>query len=529
MPGLSASLGAVRPLLVAEYPYYRTRAEHWEGNIAALQAEGIDVVSFYLPWRFHEVAHEPAPRYDFAGATRPQTDVRRLLGLIQDHGMKALLKPGPFIHAEVQLGGLPDRVCRRDECAPLVGLDGRPLTSQGRPLPSFFDARMRQQAAGWLRAVADDVVADRLVPAGAVAGIQVGNEGIYSDAALSVDRHDASAPALQALGDWLIRTGRAHLRMDVQHHGRDWGPAEWAVWGEWVGASLREHLLWIAGFFPRSLPTLVNLPLVRLDAPGNAAAGWLVRQCALQDSAFVLGHTEWAGNAARDRAVLIAHVVEVLLARTDALEANWGFTWTDETFADPGVPLFHALLGLMLGSTSSSVYVGCAGSTWSGEIDLDPEGLRREGLAPDGYGPPYCPGAPLNEDGSANQNLKALQRLRAFLRKSGPALLASTLTIQPQIPRPGRTAVDVRPDAERNPLSVVADRAETLLFGTARTAVLCREGDAGNVFVGVFNPGAEPEHVRVENGRGRETIDLPPHGAAVLHYVDGALTASIFT
>ncbi|MGW7332270.1 beta-galactosidase, partial [Streptomyces sp. NPDC054840] len=137
--------GTTRPVVVGEYPYYRAEPANWFTDLRELRALGVDVVSCYLPWRFHETG-DPllGPQgargraFDFTGKTDPQRDVVGLLELAAAAGLGVLLKPGPFIHAEVQLGGLPDRLCGPAH-APYLGLDGTVLTSQGKPLPSLLD------------------------------------------------------------------------------------------------------------------------------------------------------------------------------------------------------------------------------------------------------------------------------------------------------------------------------------------------------------------------------------------------------
>jgi hypothetical protein len=53
-----------------------------------------------VPWNFHE----PAPGvFDFDG----ERDVERFLRLASDEGLHVLLRPGPYICAEWELGGFP--------------------------------------------------------------------------------------------------------------------------------------------------------------------------------------------------------------------------------------------------------------------------------------------------------------------------------------------------------------------------------------------------------------------------------------
>lgn len=54
----------------------------------------------YVPWNFHE----PAPGvFDFDG----QHDAAAFIRLAQEEGMHVLLRPGPYVCAEWDFGGLP--------------------------------------------------------------------------------------------------------------------------------------------------------------------------------------------------------------------------------------------------------------------------------------------------------------------------------------------------------------------------------------------------------------------------------------
>lgn len=53
-----------------------------------------------MQWNLHE--RRPG-RFDFSGGL----DVFRFLRLAQEEGLLVILRPGPFICAEVNMGGLP--------------------------------------------------------------------------------------------------------------------------------------------------------------------------------------------------------------------------------------------------------------------------------------------------------------------------------------------------------------------------------------------------------------------------------------
>ncbi|WP_327363911.1 MULTISPECIES: beta-galactosidase [unclassified Streptomyces] len=417
--------GATRPVVIGEYPYYRADPANWAANLRELRGLGVDVVSCYLPWRFHEVEEGADRSFDFTGKTDPQRDVTRLLELAADAGLRVLLKPGPFIHAEVQLGGLPDRLCGPAH-TPYRGLDGTVLTSQGKPLPSLLDPAVQAETETWLRAVADEVVAKAVAPDGPVVALQLGNEGTAGDAHLPVDAQDASPAAREAFAWWLTGRGLSDEAARAAEDVGRWSSGLRLQWSRWCGHAIVG--LWdrISALFPDGPARLANVPLAGVAAPGAALDAWAARQRAIQGSRHLIGHTEWVGNPARDTTAFGSHLTGILLGGTDVVEANWGFTWTDPSFAEPGTPVFNALLALLLGSTTVSVYTACATANWGSLVDMDADGLRSEGVDPALHAPPYSPGAPLAESGDHQANAEGLRLLAAFLDRFGDLLLAGT-------------------------------------------------------------------------------------------------------
>lgn len=92
-----------RPWLpvMAEFHYSRCPAGEWLAELRKLRAGGVDIVASYVMWNHHE-AREGV--FDWTG----QRDLRRFAQLAQEAGLLFYLRPGPWVHAEVRHGGLPD-------------------------------------------------------------------------------------------------------------------------------------------------------------------------------------------------------------------------------------------------------------------------------------------------------------------------------------------------------------------------------------------------------------------------------------
>lgn len=80
--------------------YSRVPRFYWRDRLLKMKMAGLDAVYTYVPWNFHE----PKPGiYDFSG----DHDIETFLKLANDVGLLVILRAGPYICAEWDMGGLP--------------------------------------------------------------------------------------------------------------------------------------------------------------------------------------------------------------------------------------------------------------------------------------------------------------------------------------------------------------------------------------------------------------------------------------
>ncbi|KAH8645474.1 glycoside hydrolase superfamily [Xylariales sp. PMI_506] len=83
------------------HPFRIPVPELWEDILQKMKAIGMNSVSFYTHWGYHE----PTPgTLDFETGAR---DISRLLQIAKDVGIFVTARPGPYINAELSAGGLP--------------------------------------------------------------------------------------------------------------------------------------------------------------------------------------------------------------------------------------------------------------------------------------------------------------------------------------------------------------------------------------------------------------------------------------
>jgi beta-galactosidase len=87
----------------------RIPAEYWRHRIRMARAMGLNTIAAYIFWNHHE---ESEGRFDFKTGNR---DIARFIRIAQEEGMWVLLRPGPYVCAEWDFGGLPPYLLRDPE------------------------------------------------------------------------------------------------------------------------------------------------------------------------------------------------------------------------------------------------------------------------------------------------------------------------------------------------------------------------------------------------------------------------------
>ena len=91
-----------KPFVVkaAEVHYPRIPRPYWEHRIQMCKALGMNAVCIYIFWNIHE---QREGQFDFTG----QNDVAEFCRLAQKNGLYVIVRPGPYVCAEWEMGGLP--------------------------------------------------------------------------------------------------------------------------------------------------------------------------------------------------------------------------------------------------------------------------------------------------------------------------------------------------------------------------------------------------------------------------------------
>jgi len=138
-------------LFDGELHYFRVRPALWRSGLERLKALGMNAVSTYVPWVWHEPEEG---HFDFTGETNPARDLARFLADARDVGLAVMVRPGPLIYAEFDGLGIPLWLGDRYPETVAVRRDGRRERGEFFWSHSLGHPLYRQKAQAWYESVA---------------------------------------------------------------------------------------------------------------------------------------------------------------------------------------------------------------------------------------------------------------------------------------------------------------------------------------------------------------------------------------
>jgi beta-galactosidase len=167
--GLFVLDGQPFQVLAGEMHYPRIPRELWRDRMQKLKSLGLNTLTTYVFWN----AHEPRPgHFEFSG----NLDVAAYIRMAQEEGLWVNLRPGPYVCAEWDGGGIPAWVLNDPDIE-----------------PRSLDERYMRPVRSWLKRLGQELVPMLISNGGPIILTQVENEyGSYgSDHAYMRASHEA--------------------------------------------------------------------------------------------------------------------------------------------------------------------------------------------------------------------------------------------------------------------------------------------------------------------------------------------------
>jgi beta-galactosidase len=139
-------------ILSGEMHYPRIPREYWRDRFRKARAMGLNTISTYVFWNLHESS---PGQFDFSG----QKDIAAFIRTAAEEGLHVIVRPGPYVCAEWDLGGYP---------AWLLADSDLVLRST--------DVRFTRHAERWLTRLGRELAPLLTQPDGPIIAVQVENE-----------------------------------------------------------------------------------------------------------------------------------------------------------------------------------------------------------------------------------------------------------------------------------------------------------------------------------------------------------------
>lgn len=254
-------------LLAGQVHYFRFPPAEWRAILLSARAAGLNTIDFVIPWNLHEPQEG---HFDFNGLA----DLPAFIDLCHSLGLKVIARPGPYICAEWENGGIPNWLAARPGIA--YRLDD----------PAFLAATLR-----WFDVLIPLLAARQAERGGPIILVQIENEhwasGVYGrDAhqatlAQALRQHGIAVPLYTCMGALPgvpeFRNGWSGLDRKLQETRRAWPDNPLIVselWSGWFDN-------WGASRHNGKTPASLDLRLHELTAIGVSG----------------LSHWMWAGGS----------------------------------------------------------------------------------------------------------------------------------------------------------------------------------------------------------------------------------------
>ncbi|MBS7288659.1 MAG: beta-galactosidase [Candidatus Freyarchaeota archaeon] len=166
------------PLLSGEVHYFRIDPSEWRRRILDAKEAGLNAVSTYIPWNWHEVEEGV---FDFSGSMHPQRNLELFLEIAEEEEILVIARPGPYICAEWLYGGIPPWLLERHPEVLALNSSGKPTKffSRKSPVICYLHPTYVKFAERWMRRVSEVIKRHEASKGGCIPIVQVDNESSY--------------------------------------------------------------------------------------------------------------------------------------------------------------------------------------------------------------------------------------------------------------------------------------------------------------------------------------------------------------
>ncbi len=435
-----------------EIHYFRIPPEEWEDRLTKAKALGLNAISTYVNWSFHE---EKAGKFDITSMNK---DLDHFLHLCENKGFYIIIRPGPWIGSDLINGGIPQWLL--DEHPKIMSLNEeyKPVKWKSNEFPpvSYLSPTYFRIIENYIQNLSE-VLRRHLYPHGGLILLQIDNEmsfgsnleifdGDYNPVALEFYKkflkakyHDVESVNQLYSQNFLsfdhlepptrkTNEDAVSSQNEFKSHGEFLRNLDWMEFKEKI---LQEFIATISYFLRRKgifLPYFVNVPF--LESPVNIKeiyhayktkifAGLDINEDFLVDIEKTSQILESNIEILKSQIPLISFIPELKIGAPDRIiPSNY----------------VHLLVRLVIGNGVKGLnyYMGVGGVTPSLGSTKKTSSVLKKSIGYDGEfpkvddtGSSYDYGAPIGMSGQKNPNYEVVGLISKYIRTNQEKLLSA--------------------------------------------------------------------------------------------------------
>lgn len=154
-----------------EIHYFRIAPEKWKLHLQKAKSAGLNTVSSYIPWIWHEYEEG---KFDFSGRSHPQRDLIKFLRLVKEMNLFFVARIGPISNAELINEGLPKWLLKKH---PEIYASGRGIINLPHvTIISYLHPVFQSYIEKWYQQVLPIIKKNQISQGGKIILLQLCNE-----------------------------------------------------------------------------------------------------------------------------------------------------------------------------------------------------------------------------------------------------------------------------------------------------------------------------------------------------------------
>ncbi|MBD3218553.1 MAG: hypothetical protein GF310_09780 [candidate division Zixibacteria bacterium] len=165
----------------AEIHYFRVPKRYWSICFERIKRAGFKIISTVIPWNHHEDQNR---EFDFSGFADQSKDLIVFIELAREFGFKMIVRPGPFINAQVKRNGLPSFLDKYPEIF-AKNSEGKILKAVSQDdvevsgFPSLMNPRYLNFVKHYLNGLTE-IIKNYIYPRGPIFMIELGSDNFFA-------------------------------------------------------------------------------------------------------------------------------------------------------------------------------------------------------------------------------------------------------------------------------------------------------------------------------------------------------------